>query len=91
MTSSIQHALDTEKLKQLAAEDIAVELGLLCRCPRHGDRVRVRGAGLAGTGYCAFATHDPALPLFSGNADELLSAVEAAAARHDTVCTQCVQ
>lgn len=87
--AATEHVCDMERQKQVAAEHIAIELGLLRDCPHHGGRFRVRGKVMSDTSYCAFATYDPILPLFRGDVDDLLIAVEAAVTRHAPVCVSC--
>lgn len=82
---------NAEDLKQIAVEHVAFDLGLLRVCPHCGNRYRVHGRGLLDTSYRSFAGFDPALPLFRGDVDALLSAVEQSVIRHDTACRRCLQ
>jgi hypothetical protein len=91
MTLTTEHALDTERIKRIAAEHIAVELGLLIKCFRHGEHFHGRRGGLSGHSYSSLAAHDPVPTLFRGNAYELLAAIEAAADSHGAVFPHCVQ
>lgn len=85
-------ALDTDNpIIQVTAEQVALDLGLLRSCPRCGNRYRVEGKGLSDTNYCSFAAYDPALPLFCGDVDALLTAVNQAVSRHDMACMRCLK
>lgn len=73
-------------IKQHAATSIAIDLGLLFVCTRCGASRRTHGTTVVETNYCSFAPFDPFLPLFRGDVDELLTAVEAAVTRHCITC-----
>lgn len=77
--------------RQSATEHVALDSGLLRLCPRCGKRYRAHGKALSDTNYCSFAAYDPALLLFCGDVDTLLTAVDWAVTQHDTVCTRCLQ
>jgi len=85
----METAPNAETLKRWAAEHIALELGLLCECPYHGEPYRTQRETAAHSSYCAFATHDPLLAIFRGDAGELLAAVETVAEHYGRDCPTC--
>ena len=85
----METAPGAETIKRWAAEHIAIELGLLRECPYHGEPYRTQRETAARSSYCAFATHDPLLAIFRGDAGELLAAVDTAAGQYACACPTC--
>jgi hypothetical protein len=82
---------DPQALKQWAAEDFAISIGLLRECPYHGqpfkpDRKDLSIKTLA-TGL--IDPLDPAVQIFNGNTRELLAAVERVSRDYGERCVFC--
>ena len=82
---------DPQIVKQWAAEDFAITIGLLRECPYHGQPFKARKAGLTRKALAAGTVDplDPNLRIFNGNARELLAAVESVAGGYGERCPQC--
>ena len=81
---------DPQAVKQWAAEDFAIAIGLLRECPYHGQpfkapkamRRKALAAGLVDP-------LDPNVRVFNGNTRELLAAVERVAGGYSEHCALC--
>lgn len=82
---------DPQAVKQWAAEDFAISIGLLRECPYHGQPFKPKRAGLLG-GRVPRALTDPLNPAvraFNGNTRELMAAVEDVAGHYGERCEYC--
>ena len=81
---------DPQTVRQWAAEDFAINIGLLCECPYHGQPFRapksMRRKPLA-AGYVD--PRDPNVQVFNGNARELLAAAERVSGGYSEHCAAC--
>jgi hypothetical protein len=83
---------DPQAVKQWAAEDFAITIGLLRECPYHGQPFKAQAEGLT-SGALAAGLIDPLDPnvrIFNGNTRELLAAVERVAHNYGERCQFCV-
>ena len=83
---------DSQAVKQWAAEDVAITLGLLRECPFHGQPFKAQSQGLVG-GALPSVPIDPldsSVRLFNGDTRELLAAVERVAHGYGERCQYCV-
>lgn len=79
-----------QSVKQWAAEDFAIAIGLLRECPYHGQPFKVRkglthkalSAGLVDLG-------DPIVQVFQGNMRELLAMVRRVTGHYGEYCEIC--
>jgi hypothetical protein len=83
---------DSQAVKQWAAEDFAITIGLLRECPYHGQPFKALTHGSASK---ALATGlidplDPNVRIFNGDTQELLDAVERVAHHYGERCQYCV-
>ena len=81
---------DPQTVKQWAAEDFAINIGLLRECPYHGEpfkapKAMTRKALAAGL----VDPLDPNVRIFNGNARELLAAVERVTGGYSEHCPLC--
>ena len=83
--------IDSQALKQWAAEDFAISIGLLRECPYHGQpfkphrhevSVKALDTGL-------IDALDPAVQIFQGNTRELLAAVDRISRDYGERCVFC--
>ena len=82
---------DPQSVKQWAAEDFAIAIGLLRECPFHGQPVKAKARGLTRKALAAGLIDplDPAVQLFEGNTRALFAAAEKAAAHYSEHCEYC--
>ena len=81
---------DPQTVRQWAAEDFAIRIGLLRECPYHGQPFkapksmsrRPLAAGLVDP-------HDPDVRVFNGNTRELLAAAERVTGGYSEHCALC--
>ena len=81
---------DPQTVKQWAAEDFAINIGLLRECPYHGEPFKASKAAMrklltAGR----IDPLDPNVRVFNGNTRELLAAVERVTGGYTEHCPQC--
>jgi hypothetical protein len=83
--------IDPQIVKQWAAEDVAIAMGLLRECPYHGQPFKTRGKGLVTRGVAAELIDplDPNVQIFNGNTRELLAAVERVTGDYSDCCEIC--
>ena len=83
---------DPQIVKQWAAEDYAISVGLLRECPFHGEPYKPRNSyartrsALSGGRVDPF---DPSVRVFNGNTRELLAAVERVTGGYREYCPHC--
>jgi len=82
---------DPQVVKQWAAEDVAIALGLLRECPYHGQPFKTRANGsMSRTLAAGFIDPlDPSVQVFNGDTGELLAAVERVAGDYSDRCELC--
>ena len=82
---------DPQAVKQWAAEDFAIAIGLLRECPYHGQPFKAQRKGSAGHALTAGLIDplDPIVRIFNGNTRELLSAAERIAGDYTEHCKFC--
>jgi len=82
---------NTQAVKQWAAEDFAIAIGLLRECPYHGQPFKVHAKGLTTQALEAGLVDplDPIVQIFNGNTRELLAAVEQIAGVYGERCEFC--
>lgn len=82
---------DPHVVKQWAAEDFAISIGLLRECPFHGQPYKAHSHA-AGSKVLAASLVDPLDPvvqMFNGNTRELLAAAERVADDYGERCEFC--
>ena len=82
---------DAQAIKQWAAEDFAISIGLLRECPYHGEPFKPRRKRVTRKALAADLVDpaDPIVRLFNGDTHELLATVERVAdhcAEHCPLC-----
>ena len=82
---------DPQAIKQWAAEDFAIAIGLLRECPYHGEPFKAGRNGLTRKTLAAnlVDAHDPIVQVFNGDTHELIATVERVTgdcAEHCTLC-----
>ena len=81
---------DAQVLKQWAAEDFAIAIGLLRECPYHGEPFKARkGATRKALIEGLVDPEDPIVQVFHGDTHELLATVERVAGDAAEHCTLC--
>ena len=82
---------DPQIVKQWAAEDFAIAIGLLRECPYHGQPFKAKRKGLTSQTLAAGLLDplDPIVQIFNGNTRELLAAVERVAGGYSEHCKFC--
>ena len=81
---------DSQMIKQWAAEDFAVAIGLLRECPYHGQPYRVDHSELASKAVAAnLPDARTALQAFNGDRRELLSTAQRIARTYSPTCSAC--
>lgn len=82
---------DSQVMKQWAAEDFAISIGLLRECPYHGEPFKARRKGIARRALSAGLVNpqDPIVQVFNGDTHELLKAVERVTGDYGEHCTLC--
>jgi hypothetical protein len=82
---------DPQAVKQWAAEDFAIAIGLLRECPYHGQPFKVQKKGLTRKALDAGLVDptDPIVKLFNGNTRELLATVERVTGDYGERCPVC--
>ncbi|MES2562485.1 MAG: hypothetical protein V4637_07125 [Pseudomonadota bacterium] len=88
----VSNVSDAQTVKQWAAEDLAIALGLLHECPYHGQPFNAHSKVLTGGALAAalLKTRHPSTALFAGNTRELLTAVDNATKQYGERCSFCV-
>src|SRR4051812_36547631 len=83
--------IDPQMVKQWAAEDVAIAIGLLRECPYHGQPFRARRNASTAKVLAAGLIDplDPSVQIFKGNTRELLAAVERIAGKYGDRCEAC--
>jgi hypothetical protein len=83
--------IDPQLVKEWAAEDVAIAMGLLRECPYHGEPFRPRSiastAKALATGF--IDPLDPSVEAFKGNTRELLAAIERVTGTYGDHCEVC--
>ena len=89
--SIISNVSEAETVKQWAAEDLAIAMGLLHECPFHGQPFNSYRRSLTGGALAAalLKTRHPSAALFAGNTRELLAAVDKATKQYGERCAFC--
>lgn len=69
---------DPQAVKQWAAEDFAIAIGLLRECPYHGQPFKAHKKGLTRKALAAGLVHplDPIVQVFNGDTREMLATIE---------------
>jgi hypothetical protein len=83
--------IDAQIVKQWAAEDFAIAMGLLRECPYHGQPFKTRRKGLVTKAVAAGLIDplDPNVQVFNGDTQELLAAVERVTGDYGERCELC--
>ena len=83
---------DTQAVKQWAAEDFAISIGLLRECPYHGQPFKAQRKSLADKTFAAGLINplDPIVQVFQGDTRELIAAVERVTGGYGERCELCV-
>lgn len=79
----------SNEARRRAAQQIAIDLGLLRECPYHGQLHRASNVSEFLSNYCSYVSFDPRLSAFRGDAAELIDAVEFVAAEYGSACGHC--
>jgi hypothetical protein len=82
---------DPQVLKQWAAEDFAISVGLLRECPYHGQPYKPARTGLSTQGFTAELIDllHPAVQIFKGDTTQLLAAVKRVVRDYGDRCVYC--
>jgi hypothetical protein len=82
---------DAQAIKQWAAEDFAIAIGLLRECPYHGEPFKARRKSITRKSLSAGLVdpQDPIVRLFNGDTRELLATVQRVAGDCAEQCTLC--
>jgi hypothetical protein len=82
---------DSQAVKQWAAEDFAISVGILRECPYHGQPFRPHRKDLTIKSLVTGLIDplDPAVQVFNGNTRELLAAVERVSRDYGERCVFC--
>jgi hypothetical protein len=82
---------DPQVMKQWAAEDFAIAVGLLRECPYHGEPYKPSSKDLTRKAVAAGTVDpfDPMVRIFNGNTRELLAAVERVTGGYGECCPYC--
>jgi len=82
---------DPQALKQWAAEDFAISVGLLRECPYHGQpfKARQKDWSMKALATSLIDPLDPAVHIFNGNTRELLAAAERITRDYGERCVFC--
>ena len=82
---------DSQTLKQWAAEDFAIAIGLLRECPYHGQPFKAQKKGLTPEALAAGLIDplDPMVRIFNGDTLELLAAIERVTGDYSEHCEYC--
>src|SRR5690242_16964138 len=90
-TKGVQRKDPQLLVKQWAAEDVAISIGLLRECPYHGQPFKVHQNGATSKALAAGLIDplDPSVQVFNGNTRELLAAVERVAGCYGERCALC--
>ena len=82
---------DPQTVKQWAAEDFAIAIGLLRECPYHGQPFKAQKRPLTHKALAAGLIDplDPNVRVFNGNTRELLAAVQRVTGRYGEHCALC--
>ena len=82
---------DPNAIKQWAAEDFAIAIGLLRECPYHGQPYKTQSQGLTSKALAAGLIDplDPAVRIFNGDTREMLAAVDRVARNYSERCELC--
>ena len=83
--------IDPQVVKEWAAEDVAIAMGLLRECPYHGQPFKARKNGAVTKTLAAgfIDPLDPSVQVFNGNTPELLAAVERVTGDYSDRCELC--
>ena len=82
--------IDPQVVKEWAAEDVAITMGLLRECPYHGLPFKARQTAISKTLAPGFIDPlDPSVQVFNGNMRELLAAVERVTGDYGDRCELC--
>lgn len=82
---------DPQVVKQWAAEDFAISIGLLRECPYHGQPFKAKRPAWTGKRLSRALVDplDPAVRAFNGDTRELMAAVESVAGHYGERCEYC--
>lgn len=82
---------DPQIVKQWAAEDFAITIGLLRECPYHGQPFKAKSRAWSTRRVPRALTDplNPAVRAFNGNTRELMAAVENVAGHYGERCEYC--
>jgi len=82
---------DPQIMKQWAAEDYAIAVGLLRECPYHGEPYKPGNRALARKALAAgrIDPSDVIVRVFNGNTRELMAAVERVTGGYGECCPYC--
>lgn len=84
--------VESQNVKQWAAEHVAISIGLLRECPYHGQPYKAHKHGLSAAVLEAGLLDplDPAVQVFKGNTRELLAVMERVTRGYGERCAMCV-
>ena len=80
---------DPQTIKQWAAEDFAINAGLLRECPFHGEPFKAKPLSRKALAAGLVDPLDPNVRVFNGNTRELLAAVERVTGGYKEHCSMC--
>jgi hypothetical protein len=81
---------DLQIVKQWAAEDVAIAMGLLRECPYHGQPFKTKRTPLTSAVAAGLIDPlDPSVQVFKGDTRELLNAVERVTHDYGERCDMC--
>jgi hypothetical protein len=91
LSSSIgTQSSDPQIVKQWAAEDVAITMGLLRECPYHGQPFKTKRKPLTSALVAGLIDPlDPSVQVFKGDTRELLNAVERVTHDYGERCDMC--
>jgi hypothetical protein len=89
--TAVRHEADPQAVRQWAAEDFAIALGLLRECPYHGEPYKASNRRFARTALASRSIDplDPVVRVFNGNTRELMAAVERVTRGYGDRCPHC--
>ena len=89
--AAVRREADPQVLKQWAAEDYAISVGLLRECPFHGEPYKPRTYARTRTALTGGRVDpfDPSVRVFNGNTRELLATVEQVTGGYGECCPYC--
>jgi hypothetical protein len=82
---------DPQMIKQWAAEDFALAIGLLCECPYHGQPFKSQASGITRKALASrlIDPRDPVVEVFNGDTRELIATLERVTRDYGERCVFC--